>query len=290
MCVIYGIVLLMLAPFLIILALLMSLGSAEAQPMVGNCVPNTGDPWPPNGCRTPQDLNPAIARAINPSFSSIDNKPTTLAGYRITDALGNNSNLSDLQNETSARTILGAAATANNLSDMASAPTALNNILGLPHKANNAALTATASTDFAAVVRDGYAVAGDAPLVMYKASNLACPAGAGAGDGITQIRSSDNYCWLLVPPSNPTPQLCGTVGDGTTDDAPAFRKCLAAFPHLDVPGIRSFLTVLAAVASGGANTIALASAQNIAVGSIIKIPGAGPGGGQIHRERDEYRR
>ena len=61
---------------------------------------------------------------------------------------------------------------------------------------NNTQLTALSSSITGPVIRLGYAAAGDAPPVVYTRSNSACSLNAGAGDGGSQVPTSDGKCWL----------------------------------------------------------------------------------------------
>lgn len=83
-----------------------------------------------------------------------------------------------------------------NLSNLTSPSTALNTIHGLPHAANNTALTLIAHTTYATIVRDGFAAAGDAPPLTFVSSASPCSINAGGGDGGSQVPSSDGKCWL----------------------------------------------------------------------------------------------
>lgn len=67
-----------------------------------------------------------------------------------------------------------------------------------PQVATKAALQSVASTTYPYVMRMGYAVAGDAPPLTYVSSSSACSLNAGAGDGGSQVPSSDGKCWLAV--------------------------------------------------------------------------------------------
>jgi hypothetical protein len=68
----------------------------------------------------------------------------------------------------------------------------------MPAAANNAALSALPHTAYSAVVRLGYAVIGDAPPLAYTPSASPCSLNAGAGDGGSQVPTSDGGCWLAV--------------------------------------------------------------------------------------------
>ena len=69
-----------------------------------------------------------------------------------------------------------------------------------PVVANNTELSALASTYATSVTRLGYAAAGDAPPIVFTPSGSACSLNAGAGDGGSQVPSSDAKCWVVVPP------------------------------------------------------------------------------------------
>jgi len=62
---------------------------------------------------------------------------------------------------------------------------------------NNTQLSALSSI-ISAVIRLGYANAGDAPPLLYTSSNSACSLNSGAGDGGSQVPTSDGKCWLAT--------------------------------------------------------------------------------------------
>ena len=67
---------------------------------------------------------------------------------------------------------------------------------------NNTQLTALPSS-ITVAVRLGFAAAGDAPATTYTRSNSACSLNAGAGDGGSQVPTSDGKCWIgQISPSN----------------------------------------------------------------------------------------
>lgn len=70
------------------------------------------------------------------------------------------------------------------------------NITGGAVATNNAAMSALASTATNFVTRLGFANAGDAPPLGYEPSSAACSLNSGAGDGGSQVPSSDGKCWL----------------------------------------------------------------------------------------------
>jgi hypothetical protein len=102
--------------------------------------------------------------------------------------------------------------------------------VALPHAANNAALQALAHTAYPVVIRDGFAAKGDAPPIMYIPSASACSLGSGAGDGGSQVPTSDGGCWLAVFP-NATADLreWGASTSGTAATLTALTK-VAALP------------------------------------------------------------
>jgi len=93
----------------------------------------------------------------------------------------------------------------------------------------NAALSALDRTSFSAVVRDGYLAPGDAPALTYHPSASACSVNAGAGDGGSQVPTSDGGCWLAAwPASGLDVREFGARCDGTTDDSRSFQAALNA--------------------------------------------------------------
>jgi hypothetical protein len=65
----------------------------------------------------------------------------------------------------------------------------------LVHVANNTDLSALAHNAFAAVMRDGHTIAGDAPPLVFIPSATGCTLNSGAGDGGSQVPTSDGGCW-----------------------------------------------------------------------------------------------
>lgn len=111
-------------------------------------------------------------------------------------------------------------------------------------------LSSIASTVADVITRIGYATAGDAPPLNYISSASPCSIGAGAGDGGSQIRSSDGKCWLAVwPTSGVDVREYGATCDGSTDITAPVQAALnygssAGLPVLLPPGRCYFTGVL----------------------------------------------
>lgn len=98
--------------------------------------------------------------------------------------------------------------------------------------ASNAAMSALPHTFAATVVRTGFAAAGDAPPLTFTSSASACSLNAGAGDGGSQVPTSDGKCWIAVLPSEGVDvRQFGAKLDGVTDDHTAFQNCNTAMPN-----------------------------------------------------------
>lgn len=154
---------------------------------------------------------------------------------------------------------------------------------GTAHKASNTELSATATTAYSTVVRLGFAAAGDAPPVLYRASPAACSLGSGDGDGGIQVKSSDGKCWLASLGSGPADlRIWGCKFDGTTDDTPCMTTAFAS-------GVQSFTmpadkkTVAAGLTLGAGTTL---DCQN----SEISPPASGAKGKWIIRRQGAWQR
>ena len=104
---------------------------------------------------------------------------------------------------------------------------------GLPTAANNTALSALASS-VGSVARLGFAAAGDAPTVVYTATAAPCTIGAGAGDGGSQIPTSDSKCWVADLTAGADVRIWGVKIDGTETSA-TLQKAFNYGGHLIVP-------------------------------------------------------
>jgi hypothetical protein len=100
----------------------------------------------------------------------------------------------------------------------------------LPMVVTNAALTALASTYAPQVMRMGYVAQGDAPPQVYTSSASACSLNSGAGDGGSQIPTSDSKCWLAVwPATGADIREFGAIDrTGATDYSTAYQNAINA--------------------------------------------------------------
>jgi hypothetical protein len=107
----------------------------------------------------------------------------------------------------------------DNGADFASPLGILDSPSGLPHVANNTALSAMTHAAYPAVVRDGYATAGDAPPLTFYSHGSACSLNAGAGDGGSQVPTSDGGCWKAnFATTGLDVRQFGAKCDGSTND------------------------------------------------------------------------
>jgi hypothetical protein len=108
--------------------------------------------------------------------------------------------------------------------DVASLPTSPTITSVAPHAASNAILSSISSS-FSRIVRDGFASAGDSASTLYTASSAPCSLNSGAGDGGSQVASSDGKCWIAAfGPQGPDVRQFGARGDGSTDDTAAVQN------------------------------------------------------------------
>ena len=106
----------------------------------------------------------------------------------------------------------------------------------IPSVNSNTQLSGFASTYSSQILRLGYAAAGDSPAVLYTSSGSACSLNSGAGDGGSQVPTSDSKCWLLsLPQAGLDPRIWGAVGNGSTDDSTALKAMFAYVATLPTP-------------------------------------------------------
>lgn len=91
---------------------------------------------------------------------------------------------------------------------------------------SNTALSAIASTAVPSITRLGFTVVGDSPPILYKSTSLACTLNAGAGDGGSQVPTSDGKCWVADLPTPAPVTIWGAKGDGSTDNSTALQSAL----------------------------------------------------------------
>lgn len=100
---------------------------------------------------------------------------------------------------------LGAASSGpnNNITSLAGLTTPLSQAQGgsgaattAPTAASNAVLEGYSTAPFNRVWRTGFAAEGDSPAVLYTGRSSACTLDSGAGDGGSQVPSSNGGCWI----------------------------------------------------------------------------------------------
>ncbi len=120
-----------------------------------------------------------------------------------------------------------------------------------PSVANNTVLQTISTATVSAVVRNGYAAAGDAPPLLYKASGSACSLNAGNGDGGSQVKSADGKCWLAVFNGMADVREFGAVGDGSTNNTAAMNNAHATGLVIFYPQGTWNFTTLNPITTGG---------------------------------------
>lgn len=120
-----------------------------------------------------------------------------------------------------------------------------------PTVGTNTALQALATTTTNQVWRIGFSVAGDAPPLLYTASNAVCSLNAGAGDNGSQVKSADNLCWIAnFSPNMVDVREWGAKADGVTDSTTAMQAAHNTGKMVYYPtGIFLFTTLT--IAKGG---------------------------------------
>lgn len=125
---------------------------------------------------------------------------------------------------------------------------------------NNTAMSQMSTEAYSSVYRAGYATAGDSPTLLYTASGSACSLNAGAGDGGSQVPSSNGKCWLAQFNEPIDVRSFGAKCDNNnaTDDAGAIQNALNAgigkavrLPQNRACYIRSTITASGPIDFGG---------------------------------------
>jgi hypothetical protein len=103
---------------------------------------------------------------------------------------------------------------------------------------NTAKLKNIPSTAAPFIMRMGFAVAGDAPPLVYKSSNAACSLNAGNGDDGSQVKSLDSKCWLaqFADRGRVDIRQFGAKPDNTTDTAVFVKAAFNAGVGVYLPG------------------------------------------------------
>lgn len=159
----------------------------------------------------------------------------------------------------------------NNLSDVASKPLALSNLSGLAHTSTLTTLSNLSTLSYGWVIRDSYAVAGDASPVTYYAGAAACSLGAGVGDGGSQVSSSNGKCWLAIfPASGVDIAEWGAKCDGSTNDVADIQLALN-WASANGPSVL--------VRRSGASNCVVSSSLTVGGGVSLSGNGNGPGVG-----------
>lgn len=98
----------------------------------------------------------------------------------------------------------------------------------LPHVATNALLAAASTVTFPnGLIRDNYAGGSYTPPLQYSASGSACSLNSGAGDGGSQVPSSDSKCWLAsFPTEGADAREFAAKFDSSTDNSTALQAWL----------------------------------------------------------------
>jgi len=99
----------------------------------------------------------------------------------------------------------------------------------------NAALTALNSTAFTRVLRGGFSTEGDGGAAWYVPSTSACTLNSGAGDNGSQVKSSDNKCWIADFRGAPANVQVWGGCLGGADDTTAINAALASSNKVSLP-------------------------------------------------------
>jgi hypothetical protein len=161
-----------------------------------------------------------------------------------------------------------------------------------------AALAATPS-EYHTAVRTGFAAVGDSPPLAYSAMTSPCTLNAGAGDGASQVPTSDGGCWLAQFPAALDARWWGQsypatlYVDGSTKggDQGGANYCLQSahkcqtiqqainvWMSLSAKGQSATISVAAGIydsSNFAAGTLSGFGSSALTNGSILKIVGAG---------------
>jgi hypothetical protein len=106
---------------------------------------------------------------------------------------------------------------------------ALNALSGLPHEPNNTALAALVNSAFATVVRDGFAIAGDAPPLTFTPQLGTCAANGMVNDGGSCVNSTaDSNSFKADFTALADVREWGAKCDGSTSDQTAINAAETA--------------------------------------------------------------
>jgi hypothetical protein len=99
------------------------------------------------------------------------------------------------------------------------------------------ALQKTPTSLGAAVMRLDYAPSLGAPPLVYTPGSAPCSLDSGAGDGGSQVRSSDGKCWIARFSDAPDVREWGVACDATTDDSAAINAALRLGVTIAIPSL-----------------------------------------------------
>lgn len=105
----------------------------------------------------------------------------------------------------------------------------------VPVVAPTRAALATIHSSVQVVIRTGYAANGDVAPLVYQASEKACSIARGAGDGGSQVPTSDGKCWIAAwPSSGMDARQYGVKCDNITENQPAIQAMVNAMSEASV--------------------------------------------------------
>lgn len=155
-------------------------------------------------------------------------------------------------------------------------------ISGLPTVAGNAQLQAEPSSFGALVVREAFQSGYSGPVVFYQPSLNPCTLNSGAGDGGSQVLTSDGRCWLaILDPGRLDIRIWGAIGsaDSTAaiNAAQAYARTLGGSGKVYIPSAGSPYKMAGTNPGLGTNGACL----NVQDGDVIygdRLSGVGSGG------------